>query len=320
MNGYIKHRIEWTRKTTKGDPMGTERNVLVGTEGGLRRLRDGGWTEELMGRSVTGLASDDTGTWWALLDGRTLWRRDEEDWLETAAVNGFRANCLLPRGDAVLVGTSQARLLVVGPDGTKPLDGFDRVEGRDSWYTPWGGPPDSRSMARDEARGLYVNVHVGGIPRSRDDGATWEPTIDIDTDVHQVTAGEGVVLAATAQGLALSDDGGDTWRFEAAGLHAAYCRAVALSEGTVLLTASRSHRGQQAGIYRAPLGDLAFERCIEGLPDWFDDNIDTHCLAASGRDVAFGTSDGTVFASADLGETWEVVGNGLPPVRCVALG
>src|SRR5687767_12142661 len=112
MNGYIKHRIEWTRKTTKGDPMGTERNVLVGTEGGLRRLRDGGWTEELMGRSVTGLASDDTGTWWALLDGRTLWRRDEEDWLETAAVNGFRANCLLPRGDAVLVGTSQARLLV----------------------------------------------------------------------------------------------------------------------------------------------------------------------------------------------------------------
>jgi RND family efflux transporter MFP subunit len=31
-----------------------------------------------------------------------------------------------------------------------------------------------------------VNVHVGGIPRSVDSGATWAPTIDVDADVHEV--------------------------------------------------------------------------------------------------------------------------------------
>ena len=56
------------------------------------------------------------------------------------------------------------------------------------------------------------------------------------------------------------------------------------------------------------------------LPDWFDDNIDTACLAARGHEAAFGSPDGRVFASIDEGETWTAVAEGLPQIRCLALG
>lgn len=169
----------------------------------------------------------------------------------------------------------------------------------------------------------YANVHVGGIPRSVDDGRTWEPTIDVDADVHQVLAvpdRPGLVLAATAHGLAVSEDHGDTWRFDAEGLHAEYCRALAVAGDTLFLSASRSHGGHEAGVYRRPLDSSgAFERCREGLPEWFDGNIDTHWLAASDDIVAFGTSSGEVFVSDDGGSTWELGASGLPDIRCVAI-
>jgi len=66
---------------------------------------------------------------------------------------------------------------------------------------------------------LLANVHVGGIPRSVDGGVTWQPTIDIDSDVHEVRAHpkrRGTVVAAAAVGLCTSSDGGATWTVEQA--------------------------------------------------------------------------------------------------------
>jgi hypothetical protein len=200
----------------------------------------------------------------------------------------------------------------------EPVAAFEVVEGREHWYTPWGGPPDTRSLSRDENGILYANVHVGGIVRSHD-ADSWKPTgIDIDADVHQVVARpgpSGAVLAATAYGLAVSEDDGATWSFETEGLHATYCRAVAVAGETILISASRGHRGQEAAVYRRRNG--AFERCREGLPEWFDDNIDTRCLAATDGAIAIGTTDGSVFISTDEGATWDQAAAGQPPIRCI---
>jgi hypothetical protein len=159
--------------------------------------------------------------------------------------------------------------------------------------------------------------------RSLDGGGSWEPTIDIDSDVHQVSAiGErpGEVRAATALGLAVSRDSGDTWTFQEDGLHGSYCRAVAISAETVLVSASEGHRGRRAAVYRTGLdGSGPFVKCADGLPEWFGSNIDSHCLAALGSAVAFGTDDGEVFLSEDSGGTWTPAASGLPPVRCLAL-
>ena len=164
-----------------------------------------------------------------------------------------------------------------------PVGGFDMVEGREAWHTPWGGPADVRSMALgDDA--VYVNVHVGGILASPDGGVTWSPTdLDIDTDVHQVFAVEHRVLAALGHsGLASSSDGGRSWTVTTDGLHASYCRAVAASDDRVLLSASSGPRTRHAALYRGRLGGDTFERCEKGLPEWFADNIDTE-LPGAGR-------------------------------------
>jgi hypothetical protein len=306
--------------------------LLVGTVKGLYEL-DGDGAEpravegQVGDRAVSALAVGAGGERWALADATDVLRSDGGgSWTRVAGADGVELTCLLPVEGRLLAGAEEARLLelegIAAGGSLERLSSFDRATGRERWYTPWGGPPAVRSMARDRAGRLHVNVHVGGIPRSTDGGVTWEPTIDIDADVHQVLAHPRVpdlVLAATARGLARSDDGGDLWMEQADGLHAPYSRAVAVAGETVLVSASEGPSGRRAAVYRAPL-ELggAFERCRAGLPEWFDANIDTGCLAALGETVAFGTAGGSLFVSEDAGATWVERATGLPTVRAVA--
>jgi hypothetical protein len=294
--------------------------VLIGTSEGIRELGEPQRTH--LGGHAIGALTREGRRWWAVVDDRTIRASaDGSSWVEAAAVTGAEATCLLPTPDGLLVGTTGARLLRLVDGRLLPLEAFAEVEGREAWYTPWGDPPDTRSLTRDPAGALYANVHVGGVVRSTDGGATWRPTLDIELDVHQVLADPAVpgrVFAASAVGLAVSEDGGERWRIETDGLHAHYCRAVALADGTLLVTASTGPRGKRAALYRRPLaGRTAFERCRDGLPEWFATNIDTHCLAAAGPTVVFGTEDGRVYRSSDAGRSWTQTAKGLPPITCV---
>jgi photosystem II stability/assembly factor-like uncharacterized protein len=299
--------------------------IQVGTEDGIHTAGDGRAPARLSGRAVEALAAD-AGALWALADGRELWGYDGDGEGRAAASSpGPRLRCLAVAGGMVLAGTAEAHLLRLDAGDLRPVEPFDRVEGHDGWYTPWGGPPDVRSLAVGADGALWVNVHVGGIPTSPDGGRTWRPTIDVDADVHQVLAhpdDPGRVLAATARGLADSADAGASWTYLTEGMHARYCRAVALAGDTVVVSCSTGPRGGRATLYRRPLdapADTPFQRCRDGLPEWFQANIDTACVSASGPTVAFGTATGEVFASADAGVTWERVAGGLPPVRCLLL-
>ena len=298
-----------------------QQKVLVGTSDGLHELSDDRQIR-VAGREVTSLARDDSG-WWAVIDGHEVWKSGRNGaWTKIASVEDLRANCVLPTASGIFVGTSEAHLLTLRGETLEPVRSFDEAQGREDWYTPWGGPPDVRSMAADPSGTIFVNVHVGGVVRSTDGGKSWEPTIDIHADVHQVLfdPGSRLILAASARGLAVGDDSGKSWRFETDGLHGNYLRAVAVAGGTVLVSASTGPSTNRAAIYRRPLdGGESFERCSQGLPEWFSDNIDTFCLAESGSYVAFGTSDGSVFLSSDEGQSWTLVVEGLPTVRCVAI-
>ena len=76
-----------------------------------------------------------------------------------------------------------------------------------------------------------------------------------------------------------------------------------------------------AAIYRKPLEDDApFSHCTNGLPKWFYHNIETHCLAASGTKVVFGTGSGALYLSLDTGENWNQLLDDMPPIRSVAFG
>ncbi len=335
-------------------------NVVVGTRSGLYEV--GGGVTALDGLTVAHVVGG-----WAVADGR-LWRRTGGAWSPVAAPGGgasgggaagggaagggvaggeWAPTCVAPAGDGALVGGDGAHLWDVDGSGAPRRDEpFESAPTRAEWHTPWGGPPAVRSIAVASDGTRYVNVHVGGILRSRGAGASagaggaggsggaggasagpggsgaWEPTIDLHTDVHQVvTVGDGVVLAALgAGGLGVSRDRGASWQIRDAGLHARYCRAVAVAGDTVLLSASTGPGGRRSAVYRAPLdGDGAFERCVDGLPEWFDDNVDTHCLAADGDVAVVGTASGEVYRSDDAGRRWTQVASGLPAIRCVAL-
>jgi hypothetical protein len=294
--------------------------LLVATADGLHELGDRAVPGRVhhAGRVVTTVVEWEKQLW-AIIDRSEVWHMAEVDgWDQLGDLGHYQGTCLAFMKEDVLVGSSQARLFRVVGEGIEPVAAFDRVEGRSRWYTPWGGPPDTRSIS-EWHEAVYVNVHVGGILRTEDGGETWTPTIDIDADVHQVTTAEGLVLAASARGLAMSTDDGGAWTFRSEGLEAPYSRAVTVCGDAVLVSASRGPRGGRAAVYRGALGGGGLERCRTGLPEWFDDNIDSYCLDAhpDRSFVAFGTSDGRVFASEDAGRSWGVFASGLPSVRRV---
>ena len=298
--------------------MAAAMDVLVGTATGVIDA-ESGRAVALEGEDVGALAGA-----WAVVDGRRLVALDgpTRGGVAGAVPGGARITCLDARpGDEPIVGTAEAHLYRMGAEPIL-VEAFERAETRGQWYTPWGGPADVRSVCTAPTGSILVNVHVGGILRSDDDGGSWRATINLDHDVHQVLAVDGALaVAACAHGFAASHDDGVTWHVHDEGLHATYSRAVAVAGTTVLISVSTGPQGRESSVYRRALGgDGPFERCRTGLPEWFDGNVDTFLLAgAPDGSAALATRGGEVYVSTDEGATWEQAASGLASVRCVLL-
>jgi hypothetical protein len=286
--------------------------------------------QHLDGHAVRALAPESWERLWAIVDARDIWRSDRDStWtriLSLADVSGaadLEALCLADtranEQGGILVGTRPGHLLRLNAAlDAEIIASFDNAPERSRWYTPWGAPADVRTITENDDS-VFVNVHVGGVLRSRDEGATWQPTIDIDADVHRVVTGGGRVYAAGAYGLSVSDDCGESWQLHHDGLHARYCRSVAVCGDTVLLSASEGPGGRRAALYRSDLTASHFDRCRDGLPEWFTDNIDSLSLDAlpGGELAAAGTDDGEVYATTDRGASWSRVADGLGAIHCI---
>jgi hypothetical protein len=286
--------------------------ISLATSAGLADLEtDGHLTWKLKGdaRAVAGE--------WAIVGDRVVRAEDPERSIPVDP----SPKCIASTATGAAVGTACARLFVVDEAAmtVAPVDSFDDIPTRDGWYTPWGGPPDTRSLAVDASGTVFVNVHVGGVWRS--DGSGWTEVVERDADTHQVLAMDGTVAIAAAVGFGQSDDGGHSFRWTAGGLHATYCRAVAVADGFALVTASGGPRSRQGAVYRRPVDahDRAFVKCQDGLPEWFEGNIDTFQLAALGSTVALASPDGTVFLSDDAGASWDRLTDGLRDIRALTL-
>jgi hypothetical protein len=297
--------------------------ILIGTADGVH-VMGAERPAVLSGHRIDAVTRGDD-AWWVLTDATDVWiLPDHTTPSRVAAITDARVNCLLPRRDEILLGAEAAQLYHLPASGDEPTldEAFTRAPGRDDWYTPWGGPPDVRSMGLDVDDTIYLNVHVGGVLRYRDDDPVWRDTMDINADAHEVIAHPeipGTAIAATARGLAISRDGATTWEFRTDGLHARYCRAVAAADDRVFVSASRSNRGENAAVYRTDLDGSLLERCTGDLPQWFTNNINTGCLQAARDTVLIGDADGTLYQSEDGGTTWFVAAKELPAIRCIGL-
>jgi hypothetical protein len=294
-------------------------SILVATwENGLFKVTGPTIHQELPGQSVRGLADDGHGGALAIVDGHALCRRSAAGAWTTLAKSDAALSCCVAIGDSIFIGTDDARALRVDPDGTQRwLTGFDRVDGRGTWYAGTAiidgkvmGPPlGIRSMtATCDGAVLLANVHVGGIPRSTDGGLTWHPTIAVDSDVHQVRAHPtrpGLVIAASAVGLCISRDAGATWVLEQQGLHAPHCSGVAFVGNDIYVSASTDPFTPQGAVYRRPIdGEDPLQPVGGRLPRWSDGVVDTDCIATRGSVAAMIGRAGDLYVSQDDGATW----------------
>ncbi len=313
----------------------TTPTILVATWGhGLFAVTGDGTKQEIANQPVRGLAPDGRGGALAIVDGHSLRRRAPGAEWATVATSEFELSCCMAVRDNIYVGTDDARVLCLSHDGgvLHPMDGFDNVAGRDAWFAGSAivngqrlGPPlGIRSVAANSNGSvLYANVHVGGIPRSTDGGRTWQPTIDINSDVHEVCAHPAdpdIVIAASAVGLCISRDAGATWTIEKQGLHASYCSAVAFSGDDILVAASTDHFAAQGKIYRRPTRPDGKISAVEnGLPQWINGIADTGCIASNGSTIVMVDRGGTLYLSTEFGRAWSAGSSGLPVPNSVLI-
>ena len=306
----------------------TKPTTLVATWGdGLFAVTVDGRTQEIANQPVRGLAPDGRGGALAIVDRLSLRRRAQNGEWATVATSEFELSCCMAVRNTLYVGTDDARMLrwSDGSGVLDPIDGFDAVEGRDSWFAGSAivngqrlGPPLGVRSVAANANGsvLFANVHVGGIPRSIDGGRTWQPTIDINSDVHEVRAhpaNPDIVVAASAVGLCISRDAGATWTIERDGLHASYCSAVEFSGDDILVSASTDHFADRGRIYRRPIKlDGSLVAVEGGMPAWTEGIVDTGCIAAKGSSIAVADRAGNVYVSDDFGQAWSCRSTRLP--------
>lgn len=298
-------------------------SVLVATSDGYHVFTSSGnHLTALQGHSLDGLAPGPGDTWVAIVDDREVWQHGADGEWSTLAKAPVELSSLITVAGVVFAGTYDARLYRLDDGTLEPVESFDRIPNRDEWHQV-GPALNVRSMtATCDEHALLANVHVGGIQRSTDLGASWEPTIEVDHDVHEVRAHPTqpeIVMAAAAVGLCVSEDAGATWSVVIDGLPVTYARAVAFAGDDVLVSISDGPRAARSAIYRRSLAGGPLERVDEGLGDHLVGNVDTRCLATGKGHAALADKAGAVWVSEAGIEGWERRATGLPDVRGVAI-
>jgi hypothetical protein len=300
--------------------------VLVATVDGYHIFSSSGEHHTaLEGHRVEALTPGPAGTWIAVVDEHEVWQHGDDGKWTALASSDLDLVSLVTVGNDVFAGAVGPHVLKLEAAALVPLPGFDAAPGRDEWH-PVGSPLTVRSLtATADGAALLANVHVGGIVRSEDGGRSWQPTIDVDADVHEVRAhpsAGAVVMAAAAVGLCVSRDGGRAWDVVVDGLHATYARAVAFDGDDVLVSASDGPFTRRSAIYRGG-GSGRLERERDGLPEWLDGNVDTRCLAVSSGRAALADGSGSVWVKAKSSGAatgqWSLAAEGLHGVTAVAV-
>jgi hypothetical protein len=292
--------------------------VLVATQSGFRTFTDAGETKmELGGRQIGAVSSEVGGSCLAVVDGREIWRRDAEATWSKVATSPICLQSLTSVGGVVFGGaTDKAAMVRITPTGeVERLKGFDQISGRSEWFA--GGPPlGVRALTRtSDGAVILAAVHVGGVPRSADRGETWAPTIPIAFDVHEVRAHPALpnlIAAATAVGVCLSQDSGQTWKVLSEGLEIKNSLAVAVLQDEVLFGVSDGPFAKRSQVWRWRIGGAGLEPVRDGLPQWLEGKIDTAWLAVGEGRAAILDGGGNLWRSRIGSTGWEPIAAGLP--------
>ncbi|BAU81553.1 glycosyl hydrolase BNR repeat-containing protein [Streptomyces laurentii] len=250
--------------------------------------------------------------------------------------------------DVVYAGTEPAALFRSADGG----ESFELVRPlwehptRDQWV-PGGGGEAVHTVVTDarDPDAVTVAVSAAGVFRSRDGGASWDPANrgvsavflpdqypEFGQCVHKVAQDAGDLDRLYLQnhwGVFRSDDGGTAWTSIGDELPSDFGFAVVAHPHRpdtayvfpINADIDRVPAGRRCRVYRTSDAGATWEPLTRGLPE--GDHYGTvlrDAMCADGADPAglyFGNRNGEVYASADDGDSWQLLGEHLPDVLCV---
>jgi photosystem II stability/assembly factor-like uncharacterized protein len=214
-------------------------------------------------------------------------------------------------------------------------------------WQPGGGGLCLHTIVPDpnDRKRIFVAISTGGVYRSDDGGATWatahrgvraqflpDPHPEFGQCVHKIAAHRaraGRLYLQNHWGLYRSDDAGRRWRDIANGVPSDFGFGLAVhphdpETAYIIPLQSDEFRctpGGRLRVYRTRNGGASWRPLTKGLPQKnaletvLRDGLATDSLDPAG--VYFGTRSGKLYGSADAGDNWRLLADGLPAVACV---
>ncbi len=248
----------------------------------------------------------------------------------------------------IYAGVQDAGLFVSSDGGGRwqEVEGLGNHPSREAWM-PGAGGLCCHALVFDDANPdrMWCGISAVGVFRTDDGGVTWKPRNDgvpaaIEDERHK---GIGTCVHALAQhpdkpdvlfrqdhvGMFRSADGGNAWERNERGLDAAFGFPLVIDRASRHLFAVPLEADQ----YRVPVGGaLQVFRSTDGGDSWHSASAGLPAAHAWGTvlrgamavdnldpgGVYFGTTAGTLHASADLGESWTNLPVTLPRILHVS--
>ena len=253
----------------------------------------------------------------ALSDGNLLLLSEGDAKQIPTGIENPIASLLLIRENplTLLIGTDEGAHVyrLTGEEGpAERVVAFDELACREEWYTPWGGPPAVRTLAKTQDGFCYADIHVGSIMRSPDEGVSWEPvTPELHKDVHQVTtcpADDNRVYANTQNGVYVSADRGHSWENRIEGLPRRYGTAIAAhptDPDLLIATVQNGPRGGGAWLCRSEDGGRTWMQLNDQLTE-STDRISTGSIAFASDGTAWAVIGNTLYIGKNRATDWSI--------------
>jgi photosystem II stability/assembly factor-like uncharacterized protein len=233
--------------------------------------------------------------------------------------------------------------------------GGDLFAGNPTSRNQWGGTPAAMAYGefvpgihsiaidpRDPNR-ILIGVSCAGIVGTTDGGKTWQamnkgvlndylpnPEAEWGHDPHfiaQCPHEPNRIWQQNHCGVFVSDDCAQSWRRVSSqdqAVHFGFPIAVDERDGRTAWVVPAHSDAQRMAINggllvaRTTDGGASWETLRSGLPqEHAYDVVYRHALDARGGVVCFGTTTGNLYVSEDRGDTWNCIGNNLPPIHSV---
>ncbi len=252
-------------------------------------------------------------------------------------------------GDTLYTGAKPATLLQSTDGGAtfSVVEGLTNHPSGPSWE-PGAAGLTLHTILHDPANPLHlwVGISAAGVFASEDGGLTWDRRNRLANDatdpgdcghdvgycVHNMVraAGSDLLYQQNHHGVFRSPDGGRSWHDITAGLPSRFGFPIAVNPHDPAMIWTLPLNGDTKGRYPPDARALVW-KSTDGGDTWAGHGTglpDRNCFftvlrqamatdTQSPAGLYFGTNSGSIFASADEGESWASIADHLPTVLCV---